>query len=225
MKKQHIRYTLIGIGLLLILFVGYHLYLQYRTDIHLLLDPQASRKEWMTEIRSHGVTAAIILVVLISLMCAVPGIPTSVIGVLVGLSYGPLLGTAINVSGNALGNILSIALMQHVSFVDHSKKENRWVKAIRRMKHPKIGVMIGYMVPVIPSSVVNFAATSLNLSIRELVLSILIGVVPSSLLYACGGEALFHGKHIKAILLVASVLVLTVLVIIIYRDRRKHAVK
>ncbi|WP_066025574.1 TVP38/TMEM64 family protein [Enterococcus mundtii] len=225
MKKQHIRYTLIGIGLLLILFVGYHLYLQYRTDIHLLLDPQASRKEWMTEIRSHGVTAAIILVVMISLMCAVPGIPTSVIGVVVGLSYGPFLGTVINVTGNALGNILSIVLMQHLSFMDHSKKENRWVKAIRRMKHPKIGVMIGYMVPVIPSSVVNFAATSLNLSVRELLLSILIGVVPSSLLYACGGEALFHGEHIKALVLVASVLVLTVLVVIIYRDRRKHLVK
>ena len=50
MKKQYIRNTLIGLGLLLILFVGYQLYLEYRPDIHLLLDPRASRKEWMREI-------------------------------------------------------------------------------------------------------------------------------------------------------------------------------
>jgi uncharacterized membrane protein YdjX (TVP38/TMEM64 family) len=103
-------------------------------------------------------------------MCAVPGIPTSVISVIVGLSYGPFLGTLINVLGNTCGNILSIALMQHIKLFDQSKKSNRWVKAIREMKHPKIGVMIGYMIPFIPSSLINFAATTLNLKIRDILL-------------------------------------------------------
>ena len=176
----------------------------------------------MESIRSHGFSSALILSLLMGIMCAVPGIPTSIIGVLVGLSFGPLIGTLINVFGNTCGNILSIFLMQHLKLFDHSKKNNRWVRAIRRMRHPKIGLMIGYMVPIIPSSVINFAATTLNLQIREILLSIILGVIPSSLLYACGGEALFHGYSKMAMGLVASVLILTILIVVIYMDHRKR---
>ncbi|MGD1341490.1 TVP38/TMEM64 family protein, partial [Enterococcus faecium] len=66
---------------------------------------------------------------------------------------------------------------------------------------------------------------TLNLQIRDIILSIVIGVIPSSILYACGGEALFHGYSKTALLLVASVLILTLLVVIIYKDRRKRHVK
>ena len=225
MKTKKLRVFLIIIGLLLILFIGYRLYLEYQTDIQMFLDPKTSRQALLDQIRSHGFRTALFLILLISVMCAVPGISTSVIGVLVGLSYGPLLGTLINVSGNAFGNMLSIFLMQHLKLFDHSKKSNRWVTAIRNMKHPKIGVMVGYMVPVIPSSVINFSAITLNLQIRDIILSIVIGVIPSSILYACGGEALFHGYSKTALLLVASVLILTLLVVIIYKDRRKRHVE
>ena len=122
MKTKKLRVFLIIIGLLLILFIGYRLYLEYQTDIQMFLDPKTSRQALLDQIRSHGFRTALFLILLISVMCAVPGIPTSVIGVLVGLSYGPLLGTLINVSGNAFGNMLSIFLMQHLKLFDHSKK-------------------------------------------------------------------------------------------------------
>ncbi|OQO70510.1 SNARE-like domain protein [Enterococcus villorum] len=222
MKTKTLRILLIVIGIILIIFIGYHLYLEYQSDIQLFFNPKASRQQLMESIRSHGFSSALILSLLMGIMCAVPGIPTSIIGVLVGLSFGPLIGTLINVFGNACGNILSIFLMQHLKLFDHSKKNNRWVRAIRRMRHPKIGLMIGYMVPIIPSSVINFAATTLNLQIREILLSIILGVIPSSLLYACGGEALFHGYSKMAMGLVASVLILTILIVVIYMDHRKR---
>ncbi len=221
MKSKKLQIILIALGILLIFFLGYHLYLEYQPDIRLLVDPKANEQQLLHSVRSHGLSAAVILILLMGIMCAVPGVPTSVIGVIVGLSYGPFLGAVINVLGNASGNILSIALMQHLKLGDHSKKSNRWVKAIRRMKHPKIGIMVGYMVPIIPSSVINFAATSLNLHIREILFSVILGVIPSSILYACGGEALFHGYSKTALLLIASVLILTVLIVVIYKDRRK----
>ncbi|EOH88802.1 TVP38/TMEM64 family protein [Enterococcus villorum] len=222
MKTKTLRILLIVIGIILIIFIGYHLYLEYQSDIQLFFNPKASRQQLMESIRSHGFSSALILSLLMGIMCAVPGIPTSIIGVLVGLSFGPLIGTLINVFGNTCGNILSIFLMQHLKLFDHSKKNNRWVRAIRRMRHPKIGLMIGYMVPIIPSSVINFAATTLNLQIREILLSIILGVIPSSLLYACGGEALFHGYSKMAMGLVASVLILTILIVVIYMDHRKR---
>ena len=162
MKSKKLQKVLIALGILLILFLGYHLYLEYQADIHLLIDPKANEQQLLHSVRSHGLSAAVILILLMGIMCAIPGVPTAVIGVIVGLSYGPFLGALINIVGNASGNILAISLMQHLKLVDHSKKSNRWVKAIRSMKHPKIGIMVGYMVPIIPSSVINFATTTLN---------------------------------------------------------------
>ncbi|MGC3333248.1 TVP38/TMEM64 family protein, partial [Enterococcus faecium] len=95
---------LISLGIILILVVGYRLYFEYQTDIQLFLNPRASKAELLAQIRSHGTFASILLIVLTAVMCAVPGIPTSVVGVIAGLSFGPLTGAIINILGNALGN-------------------------------------------------------------------------------------------------------------------------
>ncbi|MGO2785796.1 MAG: TVP38/TMEM64 family protein, partial [Enterococcus faecalis] len=100
MKRETIRILLISSGLILILLVGYRLYLKYQTDIQLFLNPKASKTQLLERIRSHGFSAALLLVFLTAIMCAVPGIPTSVIGVIAGLSFGPFSGTLINVLGN-----------------------------------------------------------------------------------------------------------------------------
>lgn len=221
MKKKKIRLILITLGIVLILMVGYRLYLEYQTDIQLFLNPKASKAQLLAHIRSHGFFAGLLLVVLTAVMCAVPGIPTSVIGVIAGLSFGPFIGAGINVLGNALGNISAVFLMHRLKFLDKKTEKNHWVRSIRQMRHPKIGVMLGYMIPVIPSSMVNFAADAMKLPLQQIVMSIVIGVIPSSVLYACGGEALFHGYNKTAVTLVASVTVLVGLVVFIYKDRKK----
>lgn len=89
------------------------------------------------------------------------------------------------------------------------------------MKHPKIGIMVGYMIPIIPSSVINFTADTMQLPLKNLIAAIFIGVIPSSILYACGGEALFHGYNKTAVLLIVSVLLFVGLVVIIEKDRKR----
>ena len=221
MKRKTIRILLISSGLILILLVGYRLYLEYQTDIQLFLNPKASKTQLLERIRSHGFSAALLLVFLTAIMCAVPGIPTSVIGVIAGLSFGPFSGTLINVLGNSLGNLVAIFLMHHIKFLDRKTETNHWVQSIRRMKHPKIGIMVGYMIPIIPSSVINFAADTMQLPLKILIAAIFIGVIPSSILYACGGEALFHGYNKTAVLLIVSVLLFVGLVVIIEKDRKR----
>src|SRR5699024_11236233 len=96
MKKKIIRLMLITLGIILILVVGYRLYLEYQTDIQLFLNPRASKAELLAHIRSHGTFASILLIVLTAGMCAVPGIPTSVVGVIAGLSFGDRKSTRLN---------------------------------------------------------------------------------------------------------------------------------
>ncbi|MDV4147465.1 TVP38/TMEM64 family protein, partial [Enterococcus faecalis] len=54
-----------------------------------------------------------------------------------------------------------------------------------------------------------------------LIAAIVVGVIPSSILYACGGEALFHGYNKTAVLLIVSVLLFVGLVVIIEKDRKR----
>ena len=65
----------------------------------------------------------------------------------------------------------------------------------------------------------------MKLPLQQIVMSIVIGVIPSSVLYAYGGEALFHGYNKTAVTLVASVTVLVGLVVFIYKDRQRKTRK
>ena len=108
----------------MILFIGYRLYLEYQTDIQMFLDPRPVDKHYWIRFNLTWFSDTLFDITDQRDVCC-SRYPYSVIGVLVGLSYGPLLGTLINVSGNAFGNMLSIFLMQHLKLFDHSKKSNR----------------------------------------------------------------------------------------------------
>ncbi|MGM0214523.1 TVP38/TMEM64 family protein [Enterococcus sp. AZ109] len=218
MDKKWLKKLVLVIGIVLLVCLFYWLYLEFHKEIALLFNPEASREMLLREVRSHGFLTAGILILLTALMCALPGLPTSVIGILVGVCYGPLIGSCINIVGNASGNLLSLTVLRHLKLVEHEQKASKWVKRISQMKHPKTGLMIAYMVPMIPSFVVNVTADSLMLSIKEVFLPVLIGALPASILYACGGEALFHGYTKTAVVLIASVIVLVLLVKLIKRD-------
>lgn len=203
-------------GIILILFVII-LYFEYHPDFQLLVDPEASKELLLKQIRSHGVAAAFLLVCLIGVMCALPGVPTSVVCVFVGICYGPVAGSLINIGGNLMGNLAAIALFRRVKLLDKRHGENAWVKAISKMKHPKVGLMLGYMIPVVPTFLVNYTATSKGYTEKEVLLPILLGGLPTSVFYALGGDALLSGNLRRLALVVAGLLVILLFVSVLKR--------
>ncbi|MFC4772826.1 TVP38/TMEM64 family protein [Enterococcus hermanniensis] len=221
MNKKRVKTLLIVFGILLMIILGYHLYLQYQQDIHLFIDPKTSKARFVKEVQSHGMLSALLLIGLTTMMCAVPGVPTSVVGVISGLSFGPLLGSIINILGNTIGNTIAIYCMSKFKLFDKKEQSNHWIQSITELKHPRIGLMLGYMVPVIPSSVINITAEALKLPLKEILLSIVIGVIPSSILYACGGDTLIQGISKPTIILVIGIIVLISLIVVIYKKEKK----
>jgi len=223
MKKKKIRILLLVIGGCFLAIVAYRLFVEYHTEIDLLITNQASGKTLMDNVRSHGFRSAILLVLLTIVMCALPGLPTSVIGIFIGLCYGPLIGSILNIIGNVSGNLVSIGLLHKLNFLDKKNTNNHWVKTISQMKHPKIGIMFAYMIPVIPSFLINFTANLLETKMIHLFGAVLIGVTPTSIIYALGGDAIFKGLNKKALILIASVLIFILLIQFIYKDvKKKH---
>ncbi|WP_427813281.1 TVP38/TMEM64 family protein [Enterococcus sp. 22-H-5-01] len=221
MNKRRIKIILITTGIILIAILGYCLYLRYQKDIDFLLNPKVSKARFVKEVQSHGEISAILLVGMIAIMCAIPGIPTSVIGVISGLSFGPGMGSLINILGNTIGNLLAIYLMRKFKLFDREKSSSHWIQKIRKLKHPRIGLMLGYMVPFIPSSVINITAETLKLPMREIILSIIVGSIPTSFLYACGGDTLIQGISKPTIILLIGIVVLISLLVFIYKKEKK----
>lgn len=55
------------------------------------------------------------------------------------------------------------------------------------------GILAGYMMPMFPSFIVNYVSVHLKLSVSTAISCIVIGMVPTSFIYAFGGNAIFEG--------------------------------
>lgn len=224
-KIKQNKVMAIGIGVVLFALLLLLLYLAYRRDLQLWFNPEASKELVLKQIRSHGLAVAILFFFLIGIMCALPGVPTSIVCVFVGVCYGPVIGSLINIAGNVMGNLLAITLFRRIKLIDKRQGKNEWVKAISKMKHPKVGLTLGYMIPLVPTFLVNYTATLKGYPEREVLPPVLLGVVPTSVFYALGGDALLSGNLRRLVLVLVGLVVLLFLVGLLKRhenEENKH---
>ncbi|MBC1459145.1 TVP38/TMEM64 family protein [Listeria newyorkensis] len=217
--STRLKVLFILVGLILVIILGYVIYKDYYADFMLFLDPKADRAHLMESIRSHKLKDALLLVALTAVMCAIPGVPNSVIGIFIGVCFGPWIGVLMNVSGNILGNFIVILLLRKYGLSKKAKDPGEFITNILNMKKPAVGITVGYMIPVLPSVIVNYAAVKLKLPLKSLLLAVTIGVLPTSFLYAFGGDALLKGNTKIAILSIVCVVIL-VFVLRIFQKRQ-----
>lgn len=60
-------------------------------------------------------------------------------------------------------------------------------------KHPTLGMTLGFMVPVIPSVLVDYTAARLETPPNKFLSMVIVGMFPTSFIYAFGGDAIFNG--------------------------------
>lgn len=143
-------------------------------------------------LRKHEVRDGLFLLGLITVLNAIPGMSNSVFCILAGLCYGPWIGLAINWCGNVLGNCIVESLIKRVSF-SHKFKKNRFLNWLMDQKHPTLGMTLGFMVPVIPSVLVDYTAARLETPPNKFLSMVIVGMFPTSFIYAFGGDAIFNG--------------------------------
>lgn len=134
----------------------------------------------------------------------------SVFCILAGLCYGPWIGLAINWAGNILGNCIVESLIKRVDF-SHRLKKNKFLNWLMAQKHPSLGMTLGFMVPVIPSVLVDYTAARLKVPANKFLLMVIVGMFPTSFIYAFGGDAIFNGDAKK---LIGSLIGIAILFII-----------
>lgn len=219
-KIKHIILT-IGIFLIILLLIG--LILDYHHRFCLILSqPHFNRKILIRILRHYKSYDVILIFSIVILSEAIPGLPVSVIEIISGIFLGRNLGFLINVLGMIIGNIISMLVIEHFGLSKLSKKHSKIAKKITEMKHPLIGLTIGYIVPMIPTIFANYAAAKLKLKWKNLIMCMIIGAIPSAWLYACGGDAFLLGNNKIGIIAIISVFLLTTLVIFIHYGHKKY---
>lgn len=222
MHKKLSRGWLITLAFLLSLIVLIFIVQNYRPEIQLLLHPVPHEKmRLLALIRQHGFVNSALLLALVALFNAIPGMSNSVVCIFVGLCYGPWLGFCVNWLGNILGNCLVVNLLYRIDLSKRMKSQ-KMLDMLMHQKHPLIGLTIGFMVPFIPSILVNYAISQMKINRRQYLAMVMVGMAPTSFLYAFGGDAIFKGDFKRFIPIIIVLLLIFACYWIIRQFYQKH---
>ena len=165
---------------------------------------------------------ALILISLIILSSAIPGVSSSIFCIFVGLLYGPLLAIPINIIGNTFGNLTSFEILRRLEKSEKSKRMEKLLNYIDSFKHRFIGISLAFSIPFIPSALVNYACVQMKFPTRTRILATLIGVTPLSVVYAVSGNLLLNMRPIRLPLVAILVLLLFISLVIYCIHFRKE---
>lgn len=215
--------VLIIIGIIIALVVIAVLYHDYKPELQLVMHLNHHNQQVLLKmLRAKGPRDMGLLLLLVAVFAAIPGLSNSVICILAGLCYGPLIGFFINWLGNILGNFVVLRLIKQISF-STKFKHRKLLEKLMHQKYPVLGLIIGYMVPVIPMVMVNYTSAQMKyLTVKFRLGAIALGVAPASFLYAFGGDAILKGDMRRIIIALVGIAVLIMLYLAI-RKRRSQS--
>ncbi|WP_295746686.1 VTT domain-containing protein [uncultured Limosilactobacillus sp.] len=207
-KRKTSGIFLIIIGVIIVLAGITFIYHDFKPELQLLMHLNSHNKaKLMVMMRSHGLPDMLLLVVLVAVLNSIPGLSNSVICLFAGICFGPWLGLTINWSGNILGNLVVYSLLSKLT-LPAKWTHNKLLTELNHSAHKKLRLIISFMVPIIPSIIVNYACAQEKMDLKQFLPLVIIGMLPTSFLYAFGGDAIFRG-NIKRIV-VAVVLIIAV---------------
>ena len=91
---------------------------------------------------------ALILLSLMILSSAIPGVSSSIFCIFVGLLYGPLLAIPMNIIGNTFGNLTSFEILRRLEKPEKSKRMEKLLNYIENFKHRFIGISLAFSIPL-----------------------------------------------------------------------------
>lgn len=213
---------LIGIAIgLAVVLIGL-LVIRYHGTWELLRQQVFDQETIVAQVRRHRTVDILLVVPLLICFSIIPGAPVATISVVAGICFGKVLGAGLNIIGITLGNLIAQRFFGRVT-ARQTAKPSKLVAEIEQMRHPLLGIIIGYTIPFIPTSLVSLAAAKTEVTRQHLAWATLIGSIPTAVIYACGGDELIKAHFKNAFGVIAIVVLLVGLLWLIRRDRRATA--
>ncbi|KRM88550.1 TVP38/TMEM64 family protein [Liquorilactobacillus vini] len=224
MQFKSLKGPLILISGLLLLIIFLAVFSQnVNLNLPQIFDSTSDRKFLINQFRTIGPLSSFAFIIILAIVSAIPGFPSSIVAVTAGIYFGPWLGSCLNLIGLVVGVVLSVSVIQLTDDFKKKRtiKHNRVLNDLLQMKHQKIGLIIGYAVPFIPTVLTNIAAVKLKTKLSIIFTCALIGNLPAAVIYAFCGNSLLSGDYQQSLAIVSLILILALLLIFIRYDRKK----
>lgn len=220
--KRQLKIALSVLGALVAAGIVYGLWRQYHGSFSLLLESTTQAENAIASLRDYGPLEVVLFFGLLVLMCCIPGAPSSVVAIFTGVCLGDWAGFLVSAAGLTVGNLVQSAVLKLLADRRDQEPTNWLYQSLVNMKHPRLGLLIGYAVPMIPTMLVNVASVRLRVSERSHALVCLLGSTLVAALYAFGGDALIRGNRRLLITLIIVFAALSVLIVVIRKDRQRR---
>ena len=221
LKHKRLIYALCLVDLIILIAAFGFVFHDYIGQLLAFLDPDVDRQLLKTVFRDHGIEDAFFLLLLTITTAAIPVFSSSVVCIFNGACFGPCIGFLMNLCGTSLGNLCMWLFFTRYDLPKRSQKLEEFIAEIEQHRQKIYGILAGYMMPMFPSFIVNYVSVHLKLSVSTAISCIVIGMVPTSFIYAFGGNAIFEGSKTLAIGALAGFVILFS-VVFIYRKWRKQ---
>ena len=222
------RDLFILIAIILSTIALYYLFIK-QNNFWLVLRHSLDSKYLMKTLRANPEQDIYILPLLLILTTVIPGVPVAFIAIMSGVLMGKKLGLLINLVGLATGNILVQLFAKKINrdLKLQNKVTKEFTARVHRMKHPIIGLIIGYSIPIIPTFLVSVTASKMNFSKSQLMLITSACTFPTAFIYAYGGDELIkaHLSHVAIDIIVLLLMVVVGLYFLWKETKRKRRLK
>jgi uncharacterized membrane protein YdjX (TVP38/TMEM64 family) len=147
----------------------------------------------------HYATATLLFIGLTSLQTAsfLPG--DTLMPVIGGLLFGTVVGSAFTVAGSTLGATLAFLTARYLL---QGWVQDKAGERVQRMQHGFSRYGLNYLLalrlaPILPSFVVNFGAGLTHVPLRTYVLATVLGILPSTVVYAHAAKHLESANSLQ----------------------------
>lgn len=182
---------------------------------------QAEINRVISQLRHKTILNFVVLVILTAVTAAIPFMSNAVFAIFNGVVYGPYIGFGMNLLGNVLGNFIFIKLLNVVDITDSENKLKKRFSGIQALENKNYGIILGYMIPVVPTILINYHVAEEKLPWRKWLLYVTIGVAPSSLIYALGGDAVIAG-NVRRLIVLGVIIALGYVLVTVIRRRNNN---
>lgn len=164
-----------------------------------------TRTQLIDFFNQHDKISALLLLLMIAASLVLPGMPTTVLYIVGGIVLGDTFAFVVSFLGAVLGNSLAIFIFKHLDKFakKHSHAKNAFFENLSaRIKNPYLFAFVGYTVPVIPTTLVNYNLSERQLTEKKQLQVVAFGSLGSSFLYTFASSALLNQQFIRFSILI-----------------------
>lgn len=174
-------------------------------------------------IRSFGLLAPVIALVLFTIQASLPVFPYAVLVAAAVVLFGAKNGFLLAMTGALLGSALCYWTCRRLGAEWFNRKILRhWGYDTNNINHSIAfwGIVVAHLIPFLPCAMINMAAAISRVSFGRFAISTTLGILPSTVVYTGLGLFIFHIQNIpQALAVTAVVLVIMLALKYILQDR------